>query len=159
MTRKSIAITSLVLLLAGIAQAGSSINLDALQCDGYGVVPIKHPRPNDVEINGVSGKMVLDTGTGVTVVDQQFASKTKLGRRSLKLYGGDAAGNVRQSEVGKVQSFKVGGVPVYRPDVSVTSTALGNWNLAGLIGMDLLGQNRGIIDCGAQKLYLVKGVH
>jgi len=104
MTRKSIAITSLVLLLAGIAQAGSSINLDALQCDGYGVVPIKHPRPNDVEINGVSGKMVLDTGTGVTVVDQQFASKTKLGRRSLKMYGGDAAGNFRQEEVGNVSN-------------------------------------------------------
>jgi gag-polyprotein putative aspartyl protease len=113
----------------------------------------------DVEINGASGKMVLDTGTGVTVVDQQFASKAKLGRRSLKMYGGDAAGNFRQSEVGNVQSFKVGGVLVYRPDVSVTSTALGNWNVAGLIGMDILGQNRGIIDCGAQKLYLVKGVH
>lgn len=113
----------------------------------------------DVEINGVSGKMVLDTGADVTVMDQQFASKTKLGRESLKIYGRDAAGNYRQGEAGKVQSFKVGGVPVYLSDVSVTSTALGNWNLAGLVGMDLLGQNRGIIDCGAQKLYLVKGVH
>jgi len=52
----------------------------------------------------VSGKMVLDTGTGVTVVDQQFASKTKLGRRSLKMYGGDAAGNFRQEEVGNVSN-------------------------------------------------------
>ncbi len=317
MTRKSFAITSLVLLLAGIAQGRSPINLDTLQRDGYGVVTMKHPRPNelfvratindrpvelildtgwsargnglaldqdlaralkletklvepgrtwtgakvgtavamgrsiamgnvrisnvplsfgnlsglrtampvddtmrstgarglisngflratsaiidlpnlklylrppgtgrrallgpalkemgiaeaplgsagqhfvvDVEVNGVATKMVVDTGANVTMLNRSFAIRAKA-NLNTRGRSRDAVGVERDAWLAGVRSFKIGGVPVYAPEITAADTVLGSSEIAGLIGMDVLGQNWGIIDCGNDKLYLSPGV-
>ncbi len=58
-------LTAVVALSAG-AHARSPMNLDVLQRDGYGVVPIKHPRLNELvvpaAVNGRALNLVLDTG-------------------------------------------------------------------------------------------------
>ncbi|MGH8101844.1 MAG: retropepsin-like aspartic protease family protein, partial [Chthoniobacterales bacterium] len=130
----------------------------ALRAIGLAEIPM-HGAPGrlffvDGEINGVSGKMAVDTGATVTVLDRQFASQVKARGGGMKIQQGDAGGNFRETDVVYVQSFKLGGVSVYRPDITVANTSLASYGLLGVIGMDVLGQNRSIIDCGERKLYL-----
>jgi predicted aspartyl protease len=107
----------------------------------------------DAEVNGVATKMVVDTGAYLTMLNSNFAMRAKanLNTRGRSL---DATGVAKDAWLAGVRSFKIGGVPVYAGQISVTDTVLGSSEIAGLIGMDLLGQNWGIIDCGGEKLYL-----
>ena len=107
----------------------------------------------DAEVNGVTAKMVIDTGAYLTLLNRNFAARAKA---NLGIKGGlsDVAGVERDAWLAGVRSFKIGDVPVYAREITVADTVLGSSGIAGLIGMDVLGQNWGIIDCGNSKLYL-----
>lgn len=107
----------------------------------------------DVEVNGVVTKMVVDTGAYLTALNRDFAIRAKA-NLNARGHATDAAGVERDAWLAGVRSFKIGGVPVYAREITVTDTVLGSSEIAGLIGMDILGQNWGIIDCGGEKLYL-----
>jgi predicted aspartyl protease len=106
----------------------------------------------DAEVNGISGKMIIDTGAEYTMLRPEFAALAKAGRH-IRGEMMDAAGIRRSSDIASIRSFKVGDVLVYAPNLTVGSGDFGP-GIVGAIGMDILGQNWGIIDCGGEKLYL-----
>jgi predicted aspartyl protease len=132
----------------------------ALKAAGLSEVPFTRAGRNnlvvDVEINGVRAKMFLDTGAYLTGMDKRFAAQAK-----ITGYGGlggiDAAGVISQKQLTRVGSFKIGGVPVNVRDLTLTQYgfySMTGGKVVGLLGMDVLGQNWGIIDFGQQKLYI-----
>jgi hypothetical protein len=111
----------------------------------------------DVEISGVPAKMFIDTGAYLTCVDSRFAAQIKAKGYDSRLVEVDAAGVMNKRQLTKVGSFKIGGVPVYGPHFTLGAYgfyAASGGKVIGLLGMDLLGQNWGIIDFGNQKLYV-----
>jgi predicted aspartyl protease len=107
----------------------------------------------DAEVNGVATKVVVDTGMYVTMLNRNFAlhAKVNLNTKGRMM---DAAGVKADAWRAGVRSFKIGGVPVYAGEITVADTVIGSSEIAGFIGMDILGQNWGIIDCGSEKLYI-----
>ena len=135
----------------------------ALKAVGLSEVPFTRVGHNnlvvDVEINGVRAKMFLDTGAYLTGVDKRFAAQAKINGYDSRIMGIDAAGVISSKQLTRVGSFKIGGVPVNVRDLTITQYSfysLTGGKVVGLLGMDVLGQNWGIIDFGNQKLYFSK---
>ena len=114
----------------------------------------------DVEINGLTGKMVMDTGAYYSCIDSRFASQFKGGTYATYTGSIDAAGVISRNHATRLQTIKVAGVPVRLPDdVTVDKYAFyspSGGKVVGLLGMDVLGHNWGIIDFGSEKLYLAE---
>ena len=114
----------------------------------------------DVEINGLTGKMVMDTGAYYSCIDSRFASQFKGGTYATYTGSIDAAGVISRNHATRLQTIKVAGVPVRLPDdVTVDKYAFyspSGGKVVGLLGMDVLGHNWGIIDFGNEKLYLAE---
>ncbi len=110
----------------------------------------------DVEVNGVSGIMFLDTGAYLTEVDERFAAKWKARAVSSRVRMVDAAGVETETKLTQLSSFKIGGVNVGAPDLRIGRFGFyleTSEKLVGLLGMDILGRNGTIIDFGQKKLY------
>ncbi|HKP45361.1 MAG TPA: retropepsin-like aspartic protease, partial [Pyrinomonadaceae bacterium] len=110
----------------------------------------------DVEINGARGKMIIDTGAGLTHVDNRFAAQMKTRGFDTGIQIMDAAGVMSDTELAKVRSFKIGGVPARASNLllgHISYYGSSGGKVIGILGMDLLGQNWSIIDLGQQKLY------
>jgi predicted aspartyl protease len=113
----------------------------------------------DVEINGVTGKMVIDTGATLSVVDTRFAAQIQERGYASRISMRDAAGVADQVRLTKARSFKISGVPMLPPEIVLSPGAFystSGGKVIGLLGMDVLGQNWGIIDFGNQKLYFAQ---
>ena len=68
----------------------------------------------------------------------------------------DAAGALTETELAKIQSFKIGGVRLRAPDIRLEQFpiyAQTGGKLIGFLGIDVLGPNGAIIDYGNLKLY------
>ena len=113
----------------------------------------------DVEINGATGKMIIDTGATLTSTDARFASQMKAIGYNSGLSAIDAAGVISETALTRARSFKIGGVAVRAPAITLakfSSYSSSGGKVIGVLGMDILGQNWSIIDFGQQKLYLVE---
>ena len=136
----------------------------ALKAVGLSEIPFTigdHGCLVDVEINGVTGKMVMDTGAYFSYIDSRFASQLKGGTYATSTQSIDAAGVISRNHATSLQTIKVAGVPVRLPgDVTVvdkySSYSSSGGKVVGLLGMDVLGHNWGIIDFGNEKLYLAE---
>ena len=69
----------------------------------------------NVEINGATGKMVIDTGATLTGVDARFASQMKAFGYESGISSLDAAGVSTETALTKARTLKVGGVTVRAP--------------------------------------------
>ena len=110
------------------------------------------------EANGVRGSIVLDTGAYLTSFDNRAAARVKASASSTRMVSQDLAGTQSRVERATLNSFHVGGLDVTERDVMVMRiTGFGGGESApfGLLGMDVLGRHGGVIDCGANRLYLV----
>ena len=135
----------------------------ALTALGLASVPFTQVGGNcitDVEINGIATRLIMDTGATLTWVDQSFAQRMKASGFDSNIGLRDAAG--AKTEVARqaaVSSFKIAGVPVRAPSLQVAKLgvyASSSGQVAGFLGMDILGQNWSIIDFGERKLYIAK---
>jgi predicted aspartyl protease len=110
----------------------------------------------NVELNGVPAKMIMDTGAFLSGVDSRFAKQAAAHGWGRRLEGIDANGVRSAADFSSTKSFKVGGYPIRSPIVTVQNFGFYNQSggkIVGLLGMDVLGQNWGIIDFGQKKLY------
>jgi len=111
----------------------------------------------DVEVNGIKGKMIIDTGAYVSGVDSRFAAQAKLNRyRATNVRMVDAAGVQTEPDWADPGSFKIGGVETFHPKLEVEPMSFylpTGGKVIGLLGMDFIGQSWGIIDFGQKKLY------
>ena len=114
----------------------------------------------NVEVNGHPTQMALDTGAQMTVLDTRFAklaSTRGWGRRDV--YQVDAAGVMSPTDLAGTKTFRIEGVPIRTPTVFLSRFAgydLTRGKLAGLLGLDVIGLNWGIIDVAQQKFYFVR---
>jgi predicted aspartyl protease len=114
----------------------------------------------NVEVNGLPTKMALDTGAQFTTMDVRFAkaaSARAWGRRDM--FSIDAAGVLTPSDFAGTKSFKIEGVPIRTPTVFITKFAgydLTRGKMSGLLGLDVIGMNWGIIDVAQQKFYFTQ---
>jgi hypothetical protein len=114
----------------------------------------------DVEINGQHGKMIMATGAFLSGVDRRFASAVRATSLDRGIRTVDVTGSQTTSAVAETTSFKIGGISIHPPALT-----LSNYNFysssggkeIGLLGIDILGQNWSIIDFGQQKIYFAQG--
>ena len=130
----------------------------ALKALGLAEVPLSRATQRhllvDAEVNGMTGKMAIDTGAEFSMVERRFALKANASWFNARLEARDAAGNSKRADLASIRGFKIGGVPISATNIALANTALGSFGgIVGLIGMDILGPNWGIIDCGQSKLY------
>ncbi|MGH8094165.1 MAG: aspartyl protease family protein [Chthoniobacterales bacterium] len=132
----------------------------ALKSVGYSAAPFQLTEDGllvDVSINGVSGKMIIDTGDDITLVDSRFAAQAKLKSytaRDIRML--DVTGTEMRPSMAELASFKIGGVEVNRREVQVGPVGFlpaSGGQVIGLLGMDFMGQSWGIIDFADHKLY------
>lgn len=133
----------------------------------------------DVEINGVPGKMFVDTGAYLAAADIRLTQQ--LGAHPIVTRAGyprpetqdefkhiermdsdrdEWKGLVTNSPMTPLRSFKISGVPVRAPDLRLRRFDFyqpSGGKTIGRLGMDILGGNGAIIDFGQQRLYFLKG--
>jgi len=111
----------------------------------------------NAQINGIPGKMIIDTGAYLSVVDSRFAAQAKLNEyKATNVIMRDAAGVEMRPDWADPSSFKVGGVETSHPKLQVDLMGFylpTGGKVIGLLGMDFIGQSWGIIDFGQHKLY------
>ncbi len=114
----------------------------------------------NVEINGMPTQMALDTGAQMTVLDPRFArtaSAKGWGRRNV--YQIDAAGVQSAADLSDTKAFKIEGIPIRTPTVFLGRFAgydLTRGKMVGVLGLDVIGLNWGIIDVAQQKFYFMR---
>ncbi|HEY2714077.1 MAG TPA: aspartyl protease family protein [Chthoniobacterales bacterium] len=145
--------------------AGRRVNLSpALTSIGMAEVPF-HDAPGrnfvvNVEVNGVPAQMALDTGAQASVLDVRFAKIARAkgwGRRNV--YETDATGVSRSADLAGTKTFKIEGIPIRTPTVFVGRFApydLTHGKMVGVLGLDVIGLNWGIMDIAQQRFYFAR---
>lgn len=114
----------------------------------------------NVEVNGLPTQMALDTGAQLTLLDVRFAKAASTkgwGRGNVRQI--DAAGVVTPADFAGTKTFKIGGIPIRTPIVVLGKFAgydLTGGKMAGLLGLDVIGMNWGIIDIAQQTFYFTR---
>jgi predicted aspartyl protease len=109
-------------------------------------------------VNGVSCKLVVDTGAGFTVLDRKFARNARIGGYDTGLNArglgvrGRGMGYAHFTEL-KLGDFKITDVSVTLSDLTEGLTR-GKSNAAGLLGAEYLGFCGAIFDFNSNTLYL-----
>jgi predicted aspartyl protease len=113
----------------------------------------------NVEVNGVPTRMVLDTGSQATMVDGRFARIARAKGWGRDVRSVDAAGVTSNADFTGPKTFKIEGIPIRTPIVVLdrfVGYELSGGKIAGLLGLDVIGMNWGIIDVAQQKFYFVR---
>ncbi len=114
----------------------------------------------NVEVNGVPTQMALDTGSQLSELDIRFAKMARTkgwGRRHV--VEEDAAGVLSPADFAGTKTFKIEGIPIRTPTVLLERFAgydLTQGKMVGLLGLDVIGLNWGIIDFAQQKFYFAR---
>lgn len=163
---------ALLALASGNATATAAADADIaayLAPLGYETIPLTKLRSRHesvmVEINGVTGLFILDSGAGASVIDQASLAKFNLDAalgEQVKAAG--AGGNFAASRV-MIGSFKIETI-----SLAVETMAAGDLKhvvdglyaangvkIDGIIGQDILTNFGGIIDVGGQRLFVRAG--
>lgn len=112
------------------------------------------------EVNGRPTQMALDTGAQVSMLDVRFAklaSTRGWGRRNM--YSVDGAGVWSPADFAGTETFKIEGVPIRTPTVFLSNSAgydLTHGKMVGVLGLDVIALNWGIIDVAQQEFYFTR---
>jgi hypothetical protein len=145
---------------------------------GLAAVPMQqtpqHAELVDAEINGVQGKMLVDTGAYLAAVDVTLAAAIHA-RPVVTHYGFPRPINaddftritridraafevkdlVENAPMTQLKSFRLGGVPLRVPDIRLRKIdSPPRVKVIGALGVDILGRNGAIIDFAQQQLYI-----
>lgn len=63
-----------------------------------------------VEINGISGDMIIDTGASVTVADRQLFPYFEEPEEAIKIQSGSITGEIKDVQVMHAESFQIGSI-------------------------------------------------
>lgn len=135
---------------------------------GFAAVPVREVGTGHhlvvAAINGRRGEFVLDTGANMTVIDRSHLSHFGLSDRSGDLGGAIGIGASGRASRVAIDSFTIG--PVQLRQNRVVSSDLGQLltvlsrvsgrTVNGIIGQDVLGEHRAIIDVARPMLYLME---
>jgi len=110
----------------------------------------------DLSLNGREATFVVDTGANVSVLHAPFADDFGL--------SDDRAARGGQARLVRIDSLQLGGVAIRQnrivlADLSQVVSALGRMSdrpVSGIIGQDVLGEHRAVIDVPRSILYLIE---
>lgn len=111
-------------------------------------------------VNGTPCRLVVDTGAFLTVLDDGFARKARLGGYNTGAYAQGFGTKARPIQVSQFPEFKVGDFTIRNASVTITplSSGLlggdGNDAAVGLLGAEYLGMHGAIFDFNSATLYL-----
>jgi hypothetical protein len=142
-------------------KSGRGVNLGpALKAAGLSAAPFVRAQTGaclvDVGINGVTKKMIIDTGAYLTSVDTRFAAQANVAGYQSNIEMMDIAGVQKRANWSTPKNFAVGGIPVHPPKIVIADMSFytaSHGLVGGLLGLDFLGQNWSIVDFGSDKLY------
>ena len=149
------------------AESEARISFDALQHDGYGMVPVERPEPNvlvvSATINGRKARLIVDTGwsgEGITV-KSDYASTLHSPVQTVNQFGhsasGQALGGIKKGTADTVTMGNVlmRQVPVYFGNIpSLQHASTRSIHADGFIGEGFLSTCSGIIDLHNLRVYL-----
>jgi len=157
-----------VLTRAGDYEPQKAGSVDQAMCLlGFTAVPLRELLTGhhlvEAELNGKSGSFVLDTGANATVVHAAYAAELGLTGRSAGPAGAIGLGGALKASQARLESMRIGGVPIRRDRVLTTDLQqvvrllgpLSGGRLYGIIGQDVMKEHRAVIDVAKPILYLV----
>ena len=130
--------------------------------EGYTPIPLSvvdgHLRVAAM-VNGTACRLVVDTGAFLTVLDQGFARKARIGGYSTGQYARGFGTKARPIRVSQFPELKVGDFTIHNASVTISELdpALlggGGEEAAGLLGAEYLGLHGAIFDFNTRTLYL-----
>lgn len=135
---------------------------------GFTAVPVREVSTGhhliQATINGRKGEFVLDTGANMTVIDQSRLSAFGLSASSADIGGAVGVGAAGRASRVPIRSFAIG--PVQVRQSRVVSSDLGQlltvlsrvsgMTVSGIVGQDVLGEHRAMIDVAKPMLYLME---
>ena len=116
-----------------------------------------------VEIDGIQGDMIIDTGASVTVVDQQlFPEKVKDTETATKLQSGSVNGQIEEVRLIHIDCLKIGGRKLKDMQLAAIDLAYVNdmydkhlhRKIIGLLGCDFCVRYHAVIDYSSSKITL-----
>lgn len=134
----------------------------------YVKIPITKERSGhlrvSVKVNGVPGDFILDTGAGATIIEAGKKDKFNLKLAEGAAAQGAGAGGTQSLKKTTSNTLEIGGfvkndfnIYVMNMDhVNKAMAAMKQNEADGIIGADVLGQNKAVIDYGNLILYLKK---
>ncbi|CAN5363650.1 hypothetical protein BH20VER3_BH20VER3_19850 [soil metagenome] len=112
-------------------------------------------------VNGTPCRLIVDTGAFLTVLDQDFARKARLGGYSTGHYAQGFGTKARPIRVTQFPEFKVGDFVIRNASVTITqldrellSGGEAKTPAVGLLGAEYLGLHGAIFDFNNGTLYL-----
>ena len=110
-------------------------------------------------INGHPCRLLVDTGAFITTFDLRRTKEFGLSFTGTRISGSFADGISRQVAIGKIANLKIGDYRV--PPQNLAASVLpdfardqGQAKIAGILGMELLADNHGIIDFESMSLFV-----
>ena len=115
------------------------------------------------ELNGTMGRFILDTGSGVTLIENKKTDKFGLTTENTNKKGAGAGGTNLQMQKSTGNKFVFGDLALDDFEILIMNIdhvnqafkSLGLEEVDGIIGADLLTSRNGIIDYSNMFLYLV----
>jgi predicted aspartyl protease len=111
-------------------------------------------------VNGTPCHLVVDTGAFLTVLDEQFARKARLGGYDTGSYAQGFGTKARPIKVSQFPEFKVGDFTINNASVTITQLDLellggqAKGAAVGLLGAEYLGKHGAVFDFNSGTLYL-----
>ncbi len=164
------------------SDSASPLNLAAIT-GGFGfiripITPSGHGQLTvSCSIGPISGRLVIDTGAFVTILDAHAVRDLNLNPQATTHSARTASGRVRPMAVSEIKDFNIGGVPMAPQKFAIMDLFEPNkplrvftginrlvgydarmprskHDVLGLLGSELLYQRSAIIDLGSMSLYL-----
>ena len=157
--------TALVLGLV-FAVSASARQPDTLALEGYSSIALTRLKTGHltlrVRINGISGRFVLDTGAGRSVIESARQEKFRLGRLDRNTAVATGAGGsvpLRMShgnrlQIGDYQDYGFTAYLMPLEQVNLAFLRRGQERIDGVIGADVLRSGRAVIDYASATLHL-----
>ena len=133
-----------------------------------GFIPVKMSRTTtdhfevDAQINGVTGRFIVDTGASNTCLAQELSERFGLVSEAAEVKAAGAGATDMEARISKKNSIQIGDwkrekLPVVLFDLSHVNHALTSQEsgaVDGIIGADVLNKGRAVIDYRKKMLYL-----
>lgn len=115
-----------------------------------------------VEIDGIGGDVIIDTGASVTVVDQNLFPGSAEDTDLIKMQSGSVTGQIENVRLFRVKQFKIGnrnlkGIPLAAIDLQYVNNMYHhhlNRKVIGLLGCDFCVRYQAIINYRTRELTL-----
>lgn len=116
------------------------------------------------QLNGVNGNFILDTGAGATVIEEKNKEKFHMQTEESEEQATGAGGTGIQMQTSKKNNLKTGELELTELNLMLMNLdhvnnafeSMGLEKIDGVIGADILTNNRAIIDYSNLVLYLKK---